>query len=165
MAEEEKAPTTRASAKASDWAVIAAGAAVAVGLAGATAFLGERASYVLAALAAGGMLVLTVVRPVGSVYFFLTVVMLFREYSLLGHGQREITTIYNAGLPGSVTVYAFDLLLLAALGGLLLRAQWKHEPLRIAREGVPLLLFIAIGPLFAVWGMINGAAFLDAATD
>jgi O-antigen ligase len=164
MAGEGKAPTS-AGEKGSDWAAPATGVAVALGLAGATAFLGERAPYAIAAIAAGGMLVLTVLRPVWSVYYFLTVVMLYREYSLLGHGQREITTIYNAGLPGSVTVYAFDLLLLAALGGLLLRAHWKQEPLRIARESVPLLLFIAIGPLFAVWGMINGATFLNAATD
>lgn len=165
MSHDAPQPTQSATVPVSTWAPHATAVAVALALAATTAFLGERAPLVIAGLAGGGMLLLTVLRPVWSVYYFLTVVMLYREYGLSGRGQREISTIYNAGLPGSVTIYAFDLLLLAALAGLLLRAYWKREPLRLARESLPLLLFLALGPLFALWGMINGSTVLNAATD
>ena len=138
-------------------------AALVVG-ATAVALWGPGAAYAALALAGAATLLLVLLRPAWCTWLLLGLCVLLREYPVNWKPTGALT-VYNLGVEAGATVYLLDVLMGAALAGVLLRAWWKREPLGLAPEGVPLVALVAVGPLFLVWGVSNGAQFGEAAAD
>jgi len=135
-------------------------------LCAAVAFAGPKSIYYLGGgLAGAGVLLLVLLRPSWCVYLLLAMTMLLREYPATGWRLEGSPTLYGLSIGMGASIYLLDIVLLAALAGVLLRAWWKREPLRIAPESIPLLLFVAAGPVFFLLGLANGHGFHIAAAD